>query len=67
MGGGEINWQCCEGVMDRVDEQRPWGDVTEMKHNLNKMRLQWGHSQHLHFNKEVPARHHYREIPQPPF
>lgn len=37
--------------MDRVDEQRAWGDVSERKHKISKTRLKQGHLQHLYVRK----------------
>ena len=67
MGEGETNWQSCEGVTDRVDEQRPWGDATEMKHALNKMRLKPGSPPALAFRQGIAYKAALRRNPPTPF
>jgi len=47
--------------VDRIAEQRD--DDMGRNHKINKMELKQGHLQYLHVSKEVPTRHHYREIP----
>ena len=63
-GEEDDNQQCCEGAMDRFDEQRAWGGVKGKEHKVNKMGLEWGHLQDLHVGKEAPTRHHGGQIPQ---
>jgi len=43
-----------EGVPDRVNGQRAWGDVTGMEHKIKKMGFKWSHLQHSKVSKEVP-------------
>lgn len=61
---GESNQWHCEGVTDRVAEQRVWDNVIERNHKTNKMRIKYGFLQHLQISKKIPTRHHYREIPR---
>ena len=61
---GKNNQQPCERVTDRVAEQRAWVDVIGKDHKINKTGIKQGHLQHLQIIKEMPKRHHYREIPQ---
>lgn len=51
-------------VMDRVDKQSAWTDVTERDHKFKKTGLKQGHLWHLPVSKDVSTKHHYGEIPQ---
>ena len=52
MREGESNKQSCEGVADRIVQQRD--GVMGRNHKINKIGLKQGHLQYWHVSKEVP-------------
>lgn len=55
----------CEGVTNRVDKQRAWGEVNKREYKINKAGLKQSHLKHLHVSKEVPTKHNYGKKTMP--
>lgn len=63
-GEREDNRQPCERLMNRVTEEKVWGDVTGRGHKINKTGLKQHYLQNSHVSKEVPTKHHSGEMSQ---
>jgi len=61
MSEGESNQQSCEGLTDRITEQRAWGDVMGRDHKINMIGL---NLHHLYVSKQVPSKLHYSKSRQ---
>lgn len=63
-GEREDNQQPCERLMNRVTEEKVWGDVTGRDHKISKTGLKQHYLQNSHVSKEVPTKHLSEKCPK---